>query len=1100
MTTQSVAVLFTDLVSSTELSQRLSPDAADEVRRGHFSILRQAVTATGGTEVKNLGDGLMVVFSSASASLSCAVAMQQGVERDNGGRDLCVGLRVGLSGGEVTKEDDDYFGDPVVEAARLCAACEGGQILAADVVRAIAGRRSPHQVNALGTLALKGLPEPVETVEVAWVPLPGPTDVAVPLPARLAVQPSVGVVGRETESGLIAGAVKRVANGEGREVLLISGEAGVGKTTLAAEAARAAAGEGACVLFGHCEEDLSNPYQLFSEALGHYVTHAEEDRLVAHVRAHGSELARLVPALGGRLVGLPPSTATDSDSERYLLFSAVVGLLDLASRHQPVVLVFDDLQWADKGSLLLLRHLATAELPIRVLVLGTFRDSELSYSHTLLDTLSALHRQNGVTSIGLSGLDDTGVLSLMEVAAGHALDESGVGLAQAVYRETDGNPFFVTEVLRHLSETGAIYRDGSGRWVAVSSLENIALPESVRVVIGSRVARLGQQAGRVLSLAAVIGRSFDLEVLARSTGSTEDELLDVLDQAAAAALVREEAEAPGHFRFAHALIQRTLYEDMGPTRQTRAHRQVAEALEAVFGDRPGTRVGELAHHWFRATEPTDLTKAIDFSRHAADAALDALAPGDALRYYTQALDLSARAHDLDPTVAIDLAIGLGTAQRQTGDAAYSNTLLKAARQAAELGDTERLVAAALADDRGFFGVAGSIDSDKVEMLEQALSRLPENHRDRALLLAHLCSELIYGSSLEHRLALADEAIAIAQSTGDDATIVRVLDHVSRPLHVPQLLDQSLRRSADALVRAHRTGDPVLLLGAVRRRAYCAACAGDIDELDRCLEIGGSLTARLDQPNLNFVHRIERATRAMIAGDTDQAEQLAGDAFRIANEIDEPEGAITFGAQLGIVYWQRGRLEEIVPLMEQAIDENPGIPAFTAALTAALAEVGRTDDALVLLAERAATGFDLPLDHNWLTGMVLYAEAAIQCRDPVHSQSLFDRLAPWAGQMSGNVGTTEGPVNHYLGGLAAVLGRYDEADGFYADAARFSHRIGAKFFAANTDLSWGRTLLERGAPGDEARARDLVGGALVGARAQGYGSVERRAVTTLGGLD
>ena len=412
MSTESATILFTDVVGSTELSQRLSAETADEVRREHFSILRQALAEAGGIEVKNLGDGLMVVFASAAAALACAVAMQQGVERDNRDREHSVGLRVGLSVGEVSRENDDYFGDPVVEAARLCATCESGQVLATDVVRAMAGRRSRYECRSLGELTLKGLSDPVETVEVVWEPLGGAdTDpgTVVPLPGRLAVRPMVGVVGREVEMQAMTDATKRVAGAEGREVLLISGEAGLGKTTLVAEAARAAFETGACVLFGHCEEDLATPYQLFAEALRHYVTHAPEDQLLAHVEEHGSELARLVPALASRIPGLPPSKATDSDTERFLLFAAVVSLLAKVSEHQPVVLVLDDLQWADKGSLLLLRHLTTAEQAMRVLTLGTYRDSELSRSHPLLDTLAALHRQNGVSRIELAGLDDNGV-------------------------------------------------------------------------------------------------------------------------------------------------------------------------------------------------------------------------------------------------------------------------------------------------------------------------------------------------------------------------------------------------------------------------------------------------------------------------------------------------------------------------------------------------------------------------------------------------------------------------------------------------------------------------------------------------------------------
>jgi len=209
VTTEHVTALFSDMVGSTALASSLAPDGADELRRGHFAILRQAVAEAGGTEVKNLGDGLMVVFGAASAALSCAVAMQQGIERDNRGREHSVGLRVGLSGGEVSREDDDFFGDPVIEAARLCARCETGQILAADVVRLTAGRRSRHECRSLGELTLKGLPDPVETVEVLWEPLAeADTGPVVPLPGRLAVAPAPGVVGRDAEMTAMVGCVQ----------------------------------------------------------------------------------------------------------------------------------------------------------------------------------------------------------------------------------------------------------------------------------------------------------------------------------------------------------------------------------------------------------------------------------------------------------------------------------------------------------------------------------------------------------------------------------------------------------------------------------------------------------------------------------------------------------------------------------------------------------------------------------------------------------------------------------------------------------------------------------------------------------------------------
>jgi len=1102
MTTENVAVLFTDMVGSTALASSLAPDSADDLRREHFSILRQAIAEAGGTEVKNLGDGLMVAFSTASAALSCAVAMQQGIERDNRTREQAVGLRVGLSAGEVTREVDDYFGDPVIEAARLCATCDSAQILATDMARAMAGRRSHHVSNPLGELTLKGLPDPVATVEVLWEPIGGAeTGISIPLPGRLAVRPEVGVVGRRAEMASMLDAFKRVAGGDGREVLLISGEAGLGKTTLVAETARTAYDAGAFVLFGHCEEDLATPYQLFSEALGHYVTHASENQLVAHVAAYGSELVRLVPALASRIPDLPPSKATDADSERFLLFAAVVGLLTGVSSQQPVVLVLDDLQWADKGSLLLLRHSIASELSMRVLVLGTFRDSELSHAHALRETLGVLRRHRGVGRIELAGLDDTGVVALMEAAAGHSLSDAAVSLAHAVYRETDGNPFFVSEVLRHLRETGSIYQDAHGRWVADDSLDEMALPDSVREVIGGRVARLGEDAERVLSVAAVIGRDFDLDLLAPATQTTDDEVLDILEAATAASLVRELADTPGRYCFAHALIQHTLYEDLSLTRRARAHRQVGEALEDLCGDRPGARVGELARHWYSATQPIDLAKAIRYSREAGDAALASLAPDDALRYYAQARNLCTQATDPDPTLGIDLAIGLGTAQRQTGEPAFRDTLLNASRSAADLGDTARLVTAALANSRGFFSVAGVIDTERVALLELALDRLAVDNPDRALVLATLCSELTYGSPLERRQALADEAIAIAETSGHDAIIVRVLILVAFPVFVPSQLDQSIARAAEALTRAERLGDPALLEIAAVYRAIAAGRTGDMSEVDRCYEIARSLAEQLGQPSVTWAYTFNIAWRALIAGNTDQAEQLATDAFQIGTDAGEPDAALFFTGQLANVSWQRGTMGDLVPAIEQMAAESPGLPALLGKLALAQVEADRTDHARRLLAQFAATAFELPLDLSWLSGMVDYAEAAIQCRDTKSAGPLLERLAPWSDQLStAGSATAEGPVSHYLGGLASVLGRYDEADAYFRRATAFNERVDAKFFGARTSLSWGKMLAERNAPGDNEKARDLLTEAQTTAAAHGYAKVERRAAQALQGLN
>jgi tetratricopeptide (TPR) repeat protein len=320
--------------------------------------------------------------------------------------------------------------------------------------------------------------------------------------------------------------------------------------------------------------------------------------------------------------------------------------------------------------------------------------------------------------------------------------------------------------------------------------------------------------------------------------------------------------------------------------------------------------------------------------------------------------------------------------------------------------------------------------------------------------------------------------------------------------VPSLLEQSLDRSADALVRAERVGDPVLLNFAAVWRAITASRAADIEELDRCVEIARGLVEQLDQPHLTWGNTFMRAQRALIAGDTDRAEQLATEALQIGTDIGEPDATIFFGAQLSGVNQQRGTASEMVPVIEQMAAETPdlGPRVLNGALAMAYVDGDRADDARLLLEEFAAAEFDLPLDQTWMPGMVNYADAAIECRDLKYARPLFDQLAPWADQLSCTGSTAEGPVSHYLGGLATVLGRYEEADAYFAQSAAFSERVGAKFFAARTDFLWGRMLAERRNPGDIGKARDLLTKAHTTAVTNGYGTVERRTSAALQLLD
>jgi DNA-binding SARP family transcriptional activator len=917
------------------------------------------------------------------------------------------------------------------------------------------------------------------------------------LPAPLRAPPDAVFVGRERELHALAQAWSAAAAGR-RQAVLVSGEPGIGKSRLVAEMANRAHEDGALVLHGHCDDELAMPYQPFVEAISFFVEHSDASLLAGHVAAHGAELALLVPSLSHRLGVLPPPRSADPDAARYLLFASVTALLTTVSQARPVVIVLDDLHWADKPTLALLRYLVTAPEHNRLLVLATYRSSELSKDHALSQLLATMHRFAGVTRLSISGLDHDEILRLVEAFAGHSLDGAGGDLADLLQRETDGNPFFVREVLRHLVESGVVEQAASGQWVTGAALGAVPLPTSVREVIRVRIARLGEIVSQMLSVAAVIGREFEVELLARVSTIAEEDLLDALDRAVEAGVLGEVLDSYGRFRFTHALISHTIYDDLGRTRRALAHRRVGEALEDLYGPNSTAHIRELAQHWTAATQAVDAKKALLYSRMAADASLAALAPDEAVRYYNQALQLHGELAEPDSGIRLDLQIGLGTALRQAGDPTFREVLLEASTFAQELGDRERLVAAVLANSRGFYSSIGVIDRERVAALEAAIAVLEtEESADLAALVATLCNELTYGSPLARRRQLADWAKAIAERVDDPATTVGVLNLLELPLQVPETLEERLIDTAKAITLAEGMGDPMLLYWAASFRSIPALQSGDVEEGDRCLEIMDSLTKRLRQPGLDWHSRFRRSSRVHLAGDHAEAERLATEALDIGMESGQPDAFTFYGAQLVGVRWQQGRVGELIPLLAKSAEENPGLPTFTAALALAHSDVDDFTAAAQLLDAAVAGSFEvLPRDVTWVVGIACYAEAAIECAHLEAAAMLFDLLEPWHDQIAYDRTNGAGPVAHYLGGLAVVLGRHDEAERFFEEATEMNARLASPFFGARTDFARSRMLLARGETADRATALRLLERSSAVASRRGYATVERRSRAAL----
>lgn len=619
--TRAVTFLLTDIEGSTA-AWEVDAEAMAAALARHDEIVEQVVTFRGGRLVKTRGEGdaTFSVFDRPSGAAAAAIELQEAIRREPWSLAEPIRIRVALHTGEVEFRDGDYFGRAVNRAARLRSLAVGGQILcsgataelvidtlADDVVLADLGMRqlkSLARPEHVFELRIEAEEERAPTVQapVQRPPLPGVLGGSGPFVGR----------GRELERLLATWQTTQVA---GSHAVLISGEPGVGKTRLAGEWSRQAYEQGAIVLYGRCDEDLGAPYQPFSEALRTLVPSLGTSRLRG---LRGIEaLIPLVPGVTDVLPELCTPPRADPDTERYALFDAVGALLGVAASSAPVVLVLDDLHWAAKPTLLLLRHLLRFGEHARVQLVGTYRSTDLDRSHPLAAMLADLHRDGAVSRLALGGLDEDDVTAYV-AEAGYDDEE----LAHALASVTGGNPFFLIEALRHVDESG-------GRW------DPTTLPQGVREAVSRRLSRLPEETNAALATAAVVGSRFDLALVERVVGH---DLVDAFDESAKAGIVIE--EPGGRYRFNHAIVRQSLLAELASVRRMRLHQRIASTLESEPGA-DDELLAELAYHYFECAWAGNAVKAADYCRRAADQAMARLAYEGAADLYDKAV------HSLD---------------------------------------------------------------------------------------------------------------------------------------------------------------------------------------------------------------------------------------------------------------------------------------------------------------------------------------------------------------------------------------------------------------------------------------------------------------------
>jgi tetratricopeptide (TPR) repeat protein len=847
-------------------------------------------------------------------------------------------------------------------------------------------------------------------------------------------------------------------------VVSIHGDPGIGKTrTTVAIAHQVYDDDEAIVLHGRCYEENVIPYQPFVEAIEHYVRHGAPDEVRAEIVRSGTILARLVPDIAVRFPDLPEPVRAEPDTERYLMFEAVSRLLGDLARRAPVLLVLEDLHWADRPTVALLCHVARSADQVPLLVLCTHRTGEVTGDHPLASALTDLRNEGLVDTVPLDGLSERDVAELIERICDIDPEPRFV---ESLRRETDGNPFFVQEICAHLAQTGAP--------AGTFTLETLGVPEGVKQLIGRRTTRLPDGAARLLSIASVVGRDFDLDTVITVAGEDDDLAIDLLDRAVDARLVEEVEGRIGRYSFVHALTREALYDSLSGSRRARLHRRVADAIEARVAPDLDEYLGTLAHHY--AAAGTELVKAIEYARRAGERALERLSHEEAALQFERGLEMLS-AQDQG---RCDLMLGLAEARRRAGDVRGSQqAFADAGALARDLGDAQRLARAAIGSFRGHVLADPEWHQPTIALLEEALEALPPDDSVlRSRVLAALSLELYFTPEQSRGVTTSAEAIAMARRTRDPEALAFALACAHTAISDPAHLDERLTVATELIDVCERIDNLELaLVGHVHRASDLLELAR-VDDARAEADAASEIVVQLGQPMQRYFVIWLRSTLAMLEGRFDDAEALADEALEIGAAAGHPDAMVVYGTQAVVLGFQRGDTSHLVEAADELLAEFPELSAWPAAVALVRAMGGRPDEARDLL---RATVVDLgALDFSaiWIAAMIAFTEVARIVDEPQAAAPIYEQLLPYGDHLCVISLTLSemGPAQRSLGVLATLMGEHARAAEHFEQALAVSAAIGAPPHVARTSVDYARLLLTRDADGDAARARALLGDA------------------------
>jgi class 3 adenylate cyclase/tetratricopeptide (TPR) repeat protein len=873
--------LIADVRGYTRFTLERGDEAAARLAARFAAVTRDTVSAHSGEVVELRGDEALAVFSSARQALRAAVGLVEAFSRETSADPtMPFKVGIGLDAGEAVPVEGGYRGAALNLAARLCSLAGPGEILASEGIIHLARRVEGLAYVERGALELKGFDDPVPVVEVrpaadraadaAIAPEVESDGTELPIGGYLGSLPANRVVGREPEMGTVLQIVETVMRGTGR-LLLLAGEPGVGKTRLAQEVTLVLRDRGFRISAGRCyEPQQAVPYYPFVEALTRLYATAPAG-IRRELPARWSELGRLLPALG------VPSSDYAGPQDQQRLFWAVTGFIQALARLSPIALLLDDLHWADASSLELLQHLARQTGGDRVLVVGTYRDVEVNRRHPLEAALRDLGREGLIERLEVRRLGREQTRELIGAVMGQeeAISDEFTDL---LYQRTEGNAFFVQQVLRAMVEGGDVVRK-DGRWDR-KAIAEIAVPESVRSVVGQRLSRLAEGTQELLREASVLGQTFSFRDLEVVSGRDEEELERALDEAIGAGMVRETGRDA--YAFDHALTQGTLYAELSSRRRRRLHLAAGEAIEALPERARAGRAAELARHFLEGDE---VERALTWSMAAGDEAEAVFGHRDAEHHYRTALQLAVEAGGQATEMEAREKLGgvLGHLARYDEALEVYEPVVSFSREQADFDREIRLMASI-----GWIYFEQQRRDEGIERLDPVLQRWEANplaSGPAASLHVALGNLYWHGGRLEDALLLLDRAAELATAVGDRQLLGMAESRRGTLLEFEGRSDEALAAYGRAISLLDAAGELEMLGRSLTNRSYIFGYRGRKAEawadLERALEVDRRLG---DPAQIGWSLGVLAQTRWVADGDWTQALVHAEEVLRLEPQL------------------------------------------------------------------------------------------------------------------------------------------------------------------------------------------------------------------------